>query len=139
MCFCKPCTSAASESEQATLYTVAWLSKCYYITLRCVTLRCVTLRCVTLRYIALGCVTMHCVILYYIILYYIILFYFILFYFIVATTPGIDYCDPNYCQNGAQCHSQWDDYWCQCPNGFTGKNCEINSELFNQRNAPVEI
>ena len=35
-----------------------------------------------------------------------------------------EFCQSLPCQNGATCHSQWDDYWCECPRGYTGKNCE---------------
>ena len=35
-----------------------------------------------------------------------------------------EFCQSLPCQNGATCHSQWDDYWCECSRGYTGKNCE---------------
>ena len=46
-------------------------------------------------------------------------------------TSGAFFCDPDPCRNGATCHSQWDDYWCQCPVGYTGKNCEVPSKYCN--------
>ncbi|XP_013390582.1 sushi, von Willebrand factor type A, EGF and pentraxin domain-containing protein 1-like [Lingula anatina] len=35
-------------------------------------------------------------------------------------------CSTRPCLNGAQCHDLFDDYRCDCPAGFTGKNCEAN-------------
>lgn len=40
-------------------------------------------------------------------------------------TP-IDYCKDANCQNGSDCVSYIDDYFCDCPFGFDGKNCENN-------------
>lgn len=35
----------------------------------------------------------------------------------------IDYCEPNPCQNGAQCFNLAMDYFCNCPEDYEGKNC----------------
>lgn len=35
----------------------------------------------------------------------------------------IDYCEPNPCQNGAQCYNRASDYFCKCPEDYEGKNC----------------
>lgn len=36
----------------------------------------------------------------------------------------MNYCEPNYCQNGATCSSLEETFECQCTQQFTGKTCE---------------
>ena len=38
---------------------------------------------------------------------------------------GVGYCDPNPCENGAECLNFNHDYFCSCSSLFTGKNCSI--------------
>ena len=33
-------------------------------------------------------------------------------------------CTPNPCQNGGVCQGGVNIRWCECPAGFTGRNCE---------------
>lgn len=41
--------------------------------------------------------------------------------------PDVNECDSNPCVNGGTCRQRdhQDIYWCQCPPGYTGDNCEI--------------
>uniref|UniRef100_A0A0K0EWQ0 Flamingo-like protein FMI-1 (inferred by orthology to a C. elegans protein) n=1 Tax=Strongyloides venezuelensis TaxID=75913 RepID=A0A0K0EWQ0_STRVS len=41
----------------------------------------------------------------------------------------IDMCYESPCKNNGTCHSLENDYRCQCLPGYSGKNCEISSEL----------
>ncbi|MGB0588689.1 MAG: lamin tail domain-containing protein [Myxococcota bacterium] len=36
--------------------------------------------------------------------------------------------DGSHCQNGASCEDQVFDYFCHCPDGFSGKDCEVNDD-----------
>lgn len=36
----------------------------------------------------------------------------------------MSYCDTYGCQNGGTCTELWNDYLCDCPLGFDGRNCE---------------
>lgn len=36
---------------------------------------------------------------------------------------NVDYCQPNPCQNGAQCFNLASDYLCKCTEDYEGKNC----------------
>ncbi|XP_044019722.1 protein crumbs isoform X2 [Aphidius gifuensis] len=41
--------------------------------------------------------------------------------------PGIvsdNVCQSNPCNHNGTCHVTWNDFWCQCPKGYTGKTCE---------------
>jgi hypothetical protein len=40
---------------------------------------------------------------------------------------AIDYCDPHPCQNGGACLPQTSSYSCACPPGYSGTNCEIDT------------
>ncbi|KAF3850134.1 hypothetical protein F7725_019853 [Dissostichus mawsoni] len=51
-------------------------------------------------------------------------------------TPS-DACDPNPCENEAQCHSMEQDFYCACPEGFEGKTCERLKE--NCQTAPCQV
>lgn len=51
------------------------------------------------------------------------LFYFDLFLSLATWQLDIDYCEPNPCQNGAQCYNRASDYFCKCPEDYEGKNC----------------
>ena len=35
-------------------------------------------------------------------------------------------CSPDPCKNGAICTNRRTDYYCACPAGYDGKNCEIS-------------
>lgn len=45
------------------------------------------------------------------------------FLFLHCLQLDIDYCEPNPCQNGAQCFNLAMDYFCNCPEDYEGKNC----------------
>ena len=38
----------------------------------------------------------------------------------------INECEPNPCQNGAQCTDLVNDYECKCKPGYSGKNCDTS-------------
>ncbi|XP_012286967.1 protein crumbs isoform X2 [Orussus abietinus] len=41
--------------------------------------------------------------------------------------PGVvsdDVCVSSPCEHNGTCHVTWNDYWCQCPRGYTGKMCQ---------------
>lgn len=33
-------------------------------------------------------------------------------------------CESNPCFHNGTCHVTWNDFWCQCPRGYTGKTCQ---------------
>lgn len=33
-------------------------------------------------------------------------------------------CQSNPCNHNGTCHVTWNDFWCECPKGYTGKTCE---------------
>lgn len=35
-----------------------------------------------------------------------------------------DVCVSNPCNHNGTCHITWNDFWCQCPRGYTGKTCQ---------------
>ncbi|XP_012537292.2 protein crumbs isoform X3 [Monomorium pharaonis] len=35
-----------------------------------------------------------------------------------------DVCVSNPCNHNGTCHISWNDFWCQCPRGYTGKTCQ---------------
>lgn len=37
-------------------------------------------------------------------------------------------CSSNPCYGGAKCYNYMDDYYCECPLGRTGKNCNTSTE-----------
>ena len=45
-----------------------------------------------------------------------------LFYFVIL---DIDDCVPNHCEHGATCNDHVNGYSCDCPNGYSGFNCQI--------------
>jgi hypothetical protein len=42
----------------------------------------------------------------------------------------VDDCNPNPCLNHGKCVDGVDSYFCKCPRGFAGTNCEEGKELF---------
>lgn len=38
--------------------------------------------------------------------------------------PHMDYCTSSPCQNGGICVDTWFDYYCQCTDGYSGRNCQ---------------
>lgn len=44
----------------------------------------------------------------------------------MAGTGPTDPCDPNPCQNDAECSVEDDRYYCRCPPGFEGLRCQVN-------------
>lgn len=38
----------------------------------------------------------------------------------------MDECSSNPCQNGGVCTDGTNDYFCDCPHGFSGKRCHVN-------------
>ena len=45
-----------------------------------------------------------------------------LFYYLITFQ---DPCDPSPCQNGGTCRADGDRYQCDCTDGYTGRDCEI--------------
>ena len=45
----------------------------------------------------------------------------------------IDYCEPNPCQNGAQCYNRASDYFCKCPEDYEGKNLNKVFSVFDMK------
>jgi len=43
-------------------------------------------------------------------------------------TTDLNFCDVQPCENGGECSLTDDGYACACPDGFEGKNCEVNIE-----------
>lgn len=48
----------------------------------------------------------------------------------------VDYCHSNPCKNNGTCHSDLDDYICNCFAGFTGKSCAGLTLFFHKRYGP---
>ena len=46
------------------------------------------------------------------------------FVFAICSKDMVDPCSPDPCQNGATCNPNGMDYFCDCPTGFTGMDCE---------------
>ncbi|XP_071959436.1 uncharacterized protein [Antedon mediterranea] len=44
----------------------------------------------------------------------------------------VNYCDPNPCQNSAECSQIFGGFTCICQSGFTGENCEIQAPCPSQ-------
>ena len=40
-----------------------------------------------------------------------------------------DLCSPNPCHHDAPCEDEGDDYFCTCPAGLSGRDCEIELDL----------
>ncbi|PFX22302.1 Protocadherin Fat 4 [Stylophora pistillata] len=43
---------------------------------------------------------------------------------IIDSCPRLDQCATNPCKNGGKCVDYWFEYICECPTGFSGRNCE---------------
>lgn len=43
---------------------------------------------------------------------------------IIDSCPRLDQCAANPCENGGTCVDYWFEYVCECPKGFSGRNCE---------------
>ena len=39
-----------------------------------------------------------------------------------------DVCNPSYCENGATCVVDGNDYACECSEGYFGRNCSIGKK-----------
>ena len=61
--------------------------------------------------------------------YYLFLFMInnIYIYIAITVAADIDDCANNPCQQGAACADGLHDYSCDCPNGYTGKECHIGT------------
>ncbi|XP_060600762.1 delta-like protein A, partial [Ruditapes philippinarum] len=46
---------------------------------------------------------------------------------IVLVSKNIDECEPRPCMNGGTCANLINAYSCSCPNGYSGKNCQVAS------------
>ena len=44
----------------------------------------------------------------------------------------IDDCTPNPCKNNGKCQNQMPGYYCSCPSGFDGRNCELTTSYFQE-------
>ena len=44
----------------------------------------------------------------------------------------IDDCTPNPCKNNGKCQNQMPGYYCACPGGFDGRNCELTTSYFEE-------
>ena len=55
----------------------------------------------------------------------------------VLSPLEIDYCESNPCQHGARCTSQFDieDYVCDCPKCYKGKDCNQGKNSNNMTNS----
>lgn len=48
-----------------------------------------------------------------------------------------DTCSVNPCTNGGTCHITWNDYHCECPKGYKGRNCS-EKEFCHWYRCPIE-
>ena len=52
-------------------------------------------------------------------------------------TVCIDDCSSNPCKNGGKCTEQMPGYYCSCPSGFDGRNCQLTKSYFQQRSYAI--
>ncbi|XP_034945316.1 protein crumbs isoform X2 [Chelonus insularis] len=43
---------------------------------------------------------------------------------VLAGVISDNVCDSNPCYHNGSCYVTWNDFWCQCPKGYTGKTCQ---------------
>ena len=56
-------------------------------------------------------------------------------YFVhILVVPSINYCSSSPCQYYKDCHSLSDSYYCDCLEGYTGRNCKHGEWLSSNRN-----
>nr|XP_054761025.1 low-density lipoprotein receptor-related protein 4-like [Lytechinus pictus] len=48
---------------------------------------------------------------------------------IICRLPDINECESNPCQNGGTCMDLVNEYRCQCPTGYIGSRCELESSI----------
>ena len=59
---------------------------------------------------------------------------FLLFSAISKPPDNTDECSTSPCQNSGTCVNRYNDYICQCADGYHGKNCETGERYIKERN-----